>query len=113
MKHYKMKSIKIADELIGFCLNLGAHDVDINIKTSDKDIEVVVTAYIPSLSSERVDNVRNQLSCEKQTEVGAYYWELTGENIEYSELSLLGMMIDDAEVEYYDEVLKVKVIMRK
>jgi hypothetical protein len=113
MKHHKMKSIKIADELIGFCLNLGAHNVDIHIKTSDKEIEVEVAALISSLSSDRIDNVRNQLNCEKQTEVGSYYWELTGENIEYSELSLLGMMIDEAFVEYSNDILKMKVIMRK
>ena len=54
-------------------------------------------------------NLKKILNTNRQHEVEEYYWNLGGECELEGELSLVGMMIDKAEISYNDSILSIKI----
>ncbi|MFW6016780.1 MAG: hypothetical protein ACOCRK_10110 [bacterium] len=82
--------------------------MDINIKEKDDEVIISLKSYIENIPLERL-NALDDLNTPRQSQVEEYYWELAGENNQYQELSLVGMMTDKAEFYYEDNILELVV----
>ena len=87
-------NLKIISELMAFYMCNGAHDVDINLKLEDSFVTICISAKINPLSAEYLSEVLEHLNTPRQHELESYYWQLGGED-EDSDLSLIGVMIDE------------------
>lgn len=100
MKHNKQKISKIVDELMTFSFSVGATDINVNVKDEDKHYIIYLkTNYLHSCR-DKVSELCKLLECSKREEMEEYYWYLAGESDVDTELSLVGMMIDDCKIRF-------------
>ena len=107
-----LKAIKLISELTGFVLKAGGEEIDINLKDKEDQIRIIIKSKIENLQQEDLE-VLKSLNTPRQSEVEDYYWELAGENENYQELTLVGMIIDKAEYSYENDILKITVYRHK
>ncbi|WP_373897173.1 hypothetical protein ACER0A_000385 [Haloimpatiens sp. FM7315] len=110
IKHTHEKNVKIITELMNFCYKHGGTNFHIDLSTEDKKICICIESEIYDLKDETLESSKNLLNCPRCHEVEQYYWNLTGNDISDNELSLVGMMIDKAEINYDNKTLKILVI---
>lgn len=97
------------NEILNYAVHRGARDCHIKInEVSNKDNEIIMTFKPLDLSITELNELRESLDIPRQVQVEEYSWELVGENEYYHELNMIGMMTDEASVEYNDNCLKVK-----
>ena len=104
----RKKSVKILSGMIYCYYNLGIEELDINIKKDSKTIYISLEGFIDHLDKNKIDEMNRMLNVTRQAQVEEYYWELIGENSYKEQLNLIGMVTDEALVEYKDRRLKVK-----
>lgn len=107
-----LKAIKLMNELTGFVLKRGGRKIDISFSVENDHIEIAVEAKIENLKKEDLEALEG-LNTPRQSEVEDYYWELIGENDNYQELTLVGMIIDKAEYSYQDDLLEISLFKEK
>lgn len=100
MKHINQRNIKIIDELMSFCYKLGATKIDISISTVEKVVTIMLSTNITDLDSSIIENMKRLLDAPRCHEMEEYYWGLTGDDDTDTELTLVGMMTDEAYVNY-------------
>ncbi len=105
MKHINQRNIKIVTELMGYCYNHGSDNVHIDISKehNSKKIIIFIRAQIPTLCKEDLETLEKLLHAPRCHEMEEYYWNLTGDNDIDSELTLVGMMIDEAHINFVDD----------
>jgi hypothetical protein len=79
------------------------------IKPSDDHCSIQVSGRL-ELNQKEFADITDCLSRPKTAEMEYYYDDLLLSGHEDNELSLLGLMIDDAEVEYQDGILSICVM---
>jgi hypothetical protein len=102
LKHTQQRNIKIVTELMGYCYNHGSENVHIDIKKQKEKVIIFIKAEISSITKDDLEFLERSLSAQRCHEMEEYYWNLTGDNDSYSELILVGMMIDKAHINYID-----------
>jgi len=103
------KSMKIASELLSYCHNHGAAEFHLDIKLdSDKTIYLIKADALNLTESER-ERLDRLLNAPRQREVEQDYWELIGETEDSCELTLIGMLTDEAVVKYEDRILTIEI----
>jgi len=102
MKHINQRNIKIIDELMCFCYKYGAKKINIQIDRDENAFYIHLNTEIHNLPNEVLEITRNLLSAPRCHEMEEYYWNLTGDDDTDTELTLVGMMTDDTEVNYTD-----------
>ena len=113
MKHEVKKITKIIDEILTFCVyNMDPRRSEMVLEKTDNAFTVVHTFYDVSISAEELAEIRRQLGTKRNHELEDYYWQLTGEIENSSELDLVGMMSDEAVVEYENEKLIISLIRK-
>jgi hypothetical protein len=110
MKQEINKVSKIVSELINFCLNNSAKKIEISIEDKEDRFEILIGTDYIECSKDDVENVKTLLETGRQLEVDEYYWQLTGEDMSDQELSLVGMMVDEAIVNWEKPSMKIKLI---
>lgn len=115
MKNEANKISRIIDELNSHYLNKGARKINISIESLDDQYQIFFEICGIECSEAELTEVRELLNETRQPEVESYYWTLTSESSdpEDSELSLIGMMIDKAEIAYEDSKLIIKLYRYK
>ncbi|MGL4572540.1 MAG: hypothetical protein ACRCVJ_15925 [Clostridium sp.] len=108
MKFKIEKNIKIINELISFCYHFSANDVTVNIKNSEHTSTITVDAIINKFPEEDYANLVHSLNIPRQHEIEQYYWQLGGDNAFDCELSLVGMMTDEANISYENSILHIE-----
>lgn len=108
MKNTIDKSIKMLGELIAYFYKLGITSLDINT-SNDVSIKIKISGKIDNFPLSKIDEIKRILSVPRLHEVEAYYWELNGDFHSSSELSLLGMMIDNFNIFYDNNILTILV----
>lgn len=107
------KAIKIISELMIYYSDMGATDLSIDFHTqkfnSEKEFEIIISGLVEDLTKENLTELRENLNTDRETQVEEYYWELAGESNSSREMSLVGMLIDKAMVEYKDKNLKITI----
>ncbi|MDK2799984.1 MAG: hypothetical protein PWP27_1717 [Clostridiales bacterium] len=107
MKHNRKRVSKIADELITYLFSIGATDINVNIQERKEDFKILITSNYKYNQKKKIDRLIKALKSPKQEEIEEYYWELTGDSDVGTELPLVGMMIDKAEIDLADNTLDI------
>ena len=110
MKFKIEKNLKIINELISYCYHAGSQDVNINIKTEGPYTLFLLSCIVENLSEEKLFYLNRALNTQRQHEVEQYYWHLGGDSEIDEELTLIGMMIDEAVIEYSDNALIITAV---
>lgn len=97
MNHFDKKIGKVIDELTTYLLKKSCEDIEIKIKKEAKAIELIFSFSFPD--PKILDILEETLSQERDESIEEYGWELLGENDCSGELNLIGMCMDNFEVE--------------
>ncbi len=100
MTHREKKVAKIVEELTMYFFSVGADDIQSEIKRDGNQVTISFRANYEAEYRDTLDNLEEYLNEPKNEGIGDFYWELagTGEPGETSQLLLIGMMIDRAEI---------------
>lgn len=103
------KAAKIVAELTMFFLSVGADDISSSIKKEGKQ---GIISFHANYSPEEADKLEELKALEEQRNNGIedIYWELAGSGNfgETSQLHLVGMMVDKAEISIEDGFVNLK-----
>lgn len=110
MKFKVEKNIKILDELLTYFTKLGNTKLSIEMNEEGSRHHFLIKGPVKELSYKDLDKLRETLNTARQHEIEEYYWQLGGELSFDCELSLVGMMIDSAEISYEDGILSMDII---
>ncbi|MGL5149132.1 MAG: hypothetical protein ACRC7N_00985 [Clostridium sp.] len=113
MKFKIEKNLKIANELISYCYHFGSDDVSMDIRNTSESTKIHIKAKLESFSDDNLSDLISTLNVPRQHEVEQYYWHLSGESEFDSELSLVGMMIDEAKVSFEECTLNLEIIRKE
>jgi len=98
MKHQRKRVCKIVDELMTYLYAKGANDITINVKEDEYQFRMSFKSNFTEFSQGDIDRLVQRLNLQRQVAMEEYFWELTGDNDVDTELELVGMMTDKAEV---------------
>jgi len=101
------KSLKIAGELLSYCHKRGADDLHLDINLGAKSSVIEIKARQAELSEHDLSQLTKLLNAPRQREVEQDFWELMGESEDSCELTLIGMLIDEALVTFESGMLDI------
>ncbi len=109
MLHEERKISKIVEELTVYFLAVGADDIMSDIKVGDNQAVIHFRANYHSGYEEKLENVEKYLKAQKNDGVEDIYWELAGSGDpgESSQLLLVGMMVDKADIQMKDGLIEL------
>lgn len=99
------KISRILDELSTYFLSKDPKRLSISVDNLDDSFKISFEAYDVEYSEDEINDMLTLLNEPRQPEVEAYYWSLVGDSSDDSELSLIGMMIDTADIRFEDSNL--------
>jgi len=105
LNHEIKKISKIIDELSTFCLLHGAKLMNMSVENNKDHFKIILEMDNLDYSNKKVSRLEKLLNCPRQAE--EFYWELTGESDHDSELSIVGMMVDKADIVFEENSLKL------
>lgn len=110
MTHEEKKVAKIVEELTMFFFTVGADEIETKIKRDDHTDIIWVSANYDEEYKDELSYLEEYLNKEKNNGLEDIYWELAGSGDpgESSQLLLIGMMIDKAEISITDSRIEVK-----
>ena len=110
MIHEEKKVAKIIEELTMFFFTVGADEIETRIKRDENSDFIWMSANYDPEYRDELDYLNEFLNEEKNAGLEDIYWELAGSGDpgETSQLLLIGMMIDKAEIKITDAKVEVK-----
>lgn len=109
MKMKYKKTLRVMNDLMGYCYYLGAQDIHVDFSIHQPGADVTVQAAVPSIDKAKIDELSQLLNMPRQREVEQNYWNISGEEQLDNELTLAAMMVDSAEVSYDNGTLTIHV----
>lgn len=109
MKHHFERNLKIINELMTYLHKLKSTDINVSMKRDHSNTYFVIWGKINHIDSDELNSLKLILNTSRQHEVEEYYWNLGGEGEPDGELSLVGMMIDEVEITYLNNILTFKI----
>jgi len=100
MKNNLEIALKISSDLMTYCHHHGATDYETKISEGDESIIYIIQAYPVNITEEQHADLVKKIGAPRQRDVEHEYWELIGESEDYSELMLVGMSCDEAQIDY-------------
>lgn len=110
MRHEIKRICKIVDELTTLLLKNRTGEVDFKIITQADKAIIKIVSYNTPFEDSYIDHLRYTLNRQRQMEMEEYYWQLAGETDEDDEITLVGAMIDSAQVEKRDGHLYIELL---
>lgn len=110
MKFTIEKNIRILDELVTYYNKMGNTNVHIDMKQEDDKHYLFISGEIRNITEDELINLKVLLSTPRQHEIEEYYWQLGGEISFDCELTLVGMMIDEAKVSHENNILSISLM---
>lgn len=110
MIHEEKKIGKIVEELTMFFFAIGADDIHSGIRRDGRQVTIYFRSNYAPEYSEKLDLLEEYLNEPKNAGIEDIYWELAGSGDpgETSQLLLVGMMIDRAEITREKSCLKLE-----
>lgn len=113
MSFHLEKMMRIVNDLVAFCYAEGGNEFQICFSHEGQGASSVsISCPLPDLTQEMIDTLTEELNLPRQHEIEQDYWELSGETELSGELTLVGMMIDEATVGYRDGVLHIHILRK-
>lgn len=109
MKNERYKMIKIMNELVWFYIRLGDNNVSVDLDITDT--EGIVTLRGSSscnLDQATLRELDSAINSPRKDETEEYYWNLMGAN-DFSEIPLLGSMVNEGTIECKGDDLVIQV----
>lgn len=113
MKFEILKISKIVEEIIDFFFSQMTKKVNISIEEIEDSYIIEIQSDQIICSENKLKKFNELLHVQRQREMEEYYWQLAGNDLEGEEYNLVGMMVDEATVEYSKPVLKIKLVRYK
>lgn len=113
MKHKFEKNLRIINEMMTYMYKLGAKDININYKEGNTLTTFVILRNISHIPPNKLKDLKNKLNTDRIHEIEEYYWHLGGESEIDEELSLIGMMIDEAIVSFQNNLLSITIYRKE
>lgn len=110
MTYEKQKIARIANALVEYFLSHNAKGLTLSILEDEKQISILLQIGQVTLSNKSMDELKHYLYMERQEEMEEYYWHLLGNDSETEEISLIGMMVDEATVTSVPPSLTIELI---
>lgn len=107
MQHNKKRISKIVDELVAYFFTMGATDININLQEKKDYYKIVLSSNYIVKDQEKIEKMIRCLKCDKQEEMEEYFWELAGDCDIDTELTLVGMMTDEAKIDISEDTIKL------
>ena len=101
-------TMKVATELLTYCHLHGADEFHLDIKIENESAAYVINASRINLTEAELERLTKLLNAPRQRDIEREYWELMGESEDFCELTLIGMLSDEATVHLEDGVLTIK-----
>lgn len=101
------KISRIISELNTRFLDKNPSKLNISVDNLFDRYQISFEVYDISYSDEEIDAMKRILNEPRQPSAANYYWGLRSDCVDESELTLLGMMIDKAEIYMQDSCLYV------
>ncbi len=110
MTHEEKKVTKIIEELTIFFFAIGADEIQSGIRKEEKHVVIDFKANFDVENRDKLEKMHQYLNKGKNEGMEDIYWELAGSGDpgETSQLLLVGMMIDRAEVVIEENIVKMK-----
>jgi len=105
MKTRFEKNLRITGDLMLYCHHHGATELNSNIVEGDGIITYTIKAFPVDLSDGQLEGLTKRLNAPRQKEIEQDYWELMGESEDFSELTLVGMLCDEANIVYENRTI--------
>lgn len=114
MTHEEKKTAKIVEEITMFFFALEATYIDTRIKREKNQVEILIEADFDSAYTGKLKHLDNYLNGQKNDGMEDIYWELAGSGDpgESSQLLLVGMMIDKAEIDVQERCVKMRLLRK-
>ncbi|MCL2226790.1 MAG: hypothetical protein FWB97_04070 [Oscillospiraceae bacterium] len=109
MKTKFQKTMNIASELLAYCHQHGAKEFHLDVMEGSGSVSLTMRASPEDVTDEQLEYLKTALSAPRQREVEQDYWELMGGSEGSSELTLLGMLCDESEVDYKNDTLTITI----
>lgn len=109
MRHEEKKIAKIVEEMTVYFFAVGADRITSDIKRESNQIIITIEANYQPQYKEKLDCLEEYLNEPKNVGVEDIYWELagSGEPGESSQLLLVGMMLDKADIIMGEDFVKL------
>lgn len=116
MIHEEKKVAKIVEELTMFFFAIGADDIQSGIQLQKQQATISFRANFHPDYRHKLNKLEQYLKEQKNDGVEDIYWELAGSGDpgETSQLLLVGMMVDHAQIQWQENdyvLLKLKKVM--
>lgn len=110
MSHNEKKLANIVEELTMFFFSVGAKEIRSGIRVEGRTAEIEFVADYQQEYSDRLDSLEKYFNEPKNEALEDFYWELTGTGDpgESSQLLMVGMMIDRADVEIGEDRVSLR-----
>lgn len=113
MKYDIQKISKITEEIMDFFFTNSAQKINISVENTDHAYIIEVWSCNVKCTEEKIMIFNELLNVQRQREMEEYYWQLAGSDLDGEEYNLVGMMIDEAEVDFKNPELRVKLTRYK
>ncbi len=110
MLQNEKKLANIIEELTRFFFSIGAKDICTKVHVEDHCAEIEITSDYQQKYNDKLESLMKYFNEPKNEALEDFYWELTGTGDpgESSQLLMVGMMIDKADVEIGEDQVRVK-----
>lgn len=110
MSHNEKKLANIIEELTMFFFSVGAGEIRSGIRVEGHSAEIEFTADYQQEYRDRLDSLEKYFNEPKNEALEDFYWELTGTGDpgESSQLLMVGMMIDKADVQIGEDRVRLR-----
>ena len=109
MKFKFEKDMHIMVDIVSWCRKLGADSFHIDIENDETGFWLKIRCKIDMLGETPLNELKSELNRSRQKEIEQDYWGLMGEIETDCELTLVGMMVDEANIGYIDDILSIEV----
>lgn len=108
MQHEIKKISLIVNELLTLFLRNHGQNIEIKINREANASEMIFEIHEHHFTKEFIDYLKEGLDQQRQHEVEGYYWQLIGEGDNGEELNLIGVMIDEVQIEERSDSLYLR-----
>jgi len=98
-------ALRISSDLMTYCHHHGATDYNAKVSEGEKSIKYDISASPVLLTESQLETLTKMIKAPRQRDVEREYWELIGESEDFTELTLVGMSCDEAEIDYDGETI--------
>ncbi len=108
MKHEHHTVMKILQDLAGYFVEHNIENLKINMVVNKDGAWIELEGKAATRPAD-LDILASALQVQRDPEIDDYHEHLLGMHMEDEDYNLVGMSIDSAYIDYYDEMLKIKV----